>query len=350
MRLPHNRGGLRTYLIVVGLVAGYGTPASVAAGTPLLLIGIAMHLWAKGCLHQEREVTAAGPYRYVRHPFYLANASLDFGIAVMSGWWLLELVLPVWWLFVYVPTMREEEATMMRLFPDTYPAYRARVPLLIPHRRPLARPANGFSWRNGNLWRTEFPRTFRFLSYPLLFLLVYRFHSAGAAILRSPTATDVTIVAACLSTLSVGRVLRRHFKHRRPTLPAFMAADAFRLAILIGVIAVGTCVVRFEVEAEWAIWPPALALLGLSVFLRTSMRGEPVLAEAPLAVALALLFELVWMALLLVPLYLAIALDGRLEAAEDASAPARPHSRPLPAYRGALVAGVLLSIAKELWS
>lgn len=354
MRLPHNRGGLRTYLIILGLLAGRATPATVVAGSPLFLLGIALHLWAKGCLHQEREVTSGGPYRFVRHPFYLANAFLDFGIAVMSGWWLLVLLLPVWWLFVYVPTMGKEEATMMRLFPDAYPRYRRRVPLLVPYRRPLPKPPNGFSWRNGNLWRTEFPRTFRFLSYPLLFLASYRLHVEGPALLLSPTTSDVSILAACAATLAIGGSLRRHFKHQRGIAPAWMADEPFRIALLIAVIAVGSLVTQFEIESEWAIWPQAIALLALSLFLRRATRAHPVVAEAALAVALALLFELVWFAALLVPLYLAIALDGRLRATDSTNAAARAQgpsrAAPLGAYGALLVAGVLLSLAKELWS
>src|SRR3990172_450883 len=93
MRVPYNRGGLRTYLVIIGLLACQMTPFSIASGTPLILIGIFLHLWAKGCLHQNTEVTTTGPYSFVRHPFYLANIFLDFGIALMSGWWLLLLFL-----------------------------------------------------------------------------------------------------------------------------------------------------------------------------------------------------------------------------------------------------------------
>src|SRR6185503_18333246 len=106
----------RSYLILFGLLAGYATPRSIALGTPFLLAGIALHLWAKGCLHQEKEVTVGGPYRFVRHPFYLGNAFLDLGIVLMSGSWILQVALPVWWLVIYLRTMRQEEARMVELF------------------------------------------------------------------------------------------------------------------------------------------------------------------------------------------------------------------------------------------
>ncbi len=90
MKSPTNRGGLRFYLVIFALLTVFATPAihttpaTVLHGVPLILLGVALHLWAKGCLHQDREVTTTGPYRFVRHPFYTANALIDSGIAVMS--------------------------------------------------------------------------------------------------------------------------------------------------------------------------------------------------------------------------------------------------------------------------
>jgi protein-S-isoprenylcysteine O-methyltransferase Ste14 len=177
MRVPWDRSGVRTYLIAIGLIAGHTTPKWVAIGTPLLLAGMAMQLWAKGCLHQEKEVTSGGPYRFVRHPFYLANFILDISIVVMSGWWVLAVVAPVWWLIVYVRVMRREEGVMAGLFGDAYADYRGRVPMLFPYRWPLPKSGaggGGFSWHNPNLRRVELPRALRSLSYPLMFLAAYR--------------------------------------------------------------------------------------------------------------------------------------------------------------------------------
>lgn len=212
MHLPHNRSGLRSYLMLLGLLAGRATPLWIALGTPFLLAGIALHLWAKGCLHQRSEVTTAGPYRFVRHPFYLGNAFLDFGIAIMSGWWLLQLVFPFWWLAVYIPTMRREEALMTNLFGETYRAFCDRVPSLIPYCRPLPKQFQGFSWQNPNVLKTEVPRAFRFLSYPLMFVISYKLHSYGIAVLFSPPAVDVLTVVICFSLFAAGWELKQHFR------------------------------------------------------------------------------------------------------------------------------------------
>ena len=107
-------------------------------GAALVFLGVALQVYAKGCLRQNQTVSMGGPYRFVRHPFYTANFLLDLGLAVMSGWWPLMVALPLWWLLVYVPTMRREEAILTGLFPDTYPDYQRRLPRLMPFRRPLA--------------------------------------------------------------------------------------------------------------------------------------------------------------------------------------------------------------------
>jgi len=213
MRVPWDRGGLRSYLIVLGLVAGRPSAATILAGVPLLLLGIAMHLWAKGCLHQEQEVTTSGPYRYVRHPFYLGNLLLDAATALMSGSALLMSIFPFWWTAVYIPVMQREEATMAGLFGDRYHAYARRVPLLFPIARPI--PAgSGFSWRNPNILAVEVPRVLRFLSYPFFFALAYEWRKSGWAFPPPVTLLGVcSVLAVLLSNLGaweIKRIARQH--------------------------------------------------------------------------------------------------------------------------------------------
>ncbi len=178
MRVPWDRGGIRWYLILLGLALGRASPTTILASVPLLLLGIALHLWAKGCLHQNKEVTTSGPYRYVRHPFYLGNLLLDAALVLMSGSVILGCAFPFWWAVVYIPVMRREEATMAGLFGPAYQTYAARVPLLFPIARAI--PAgSGFSWRNPNILAVEVPRVLRFLSYPFLFVLAYEWRTSG---------------------------------------------------------------------------------------------------------------------------------------------------------------------------
>jgi hypothetical protein len=354
MHLPWNRSGLRSSIMLVGLCAGQATPASIGIGTPFLLAGIALHLWAKGCLHQGREVTTAGPYRFVRHPFYLGNGCLDLGVALLSGWWLLPVLLPAWWLAVYWPTIHREERVMMARFGDAYLRYRAGVPMLLPWRRPVSDGHHRFSWRNPNIARTEVPRALRFLSYPLLFVIARRLHSDGLAILSSPSLHDALALTGCVALYGSARVWRTHFKQERASLPRWVLGDSSRLALLLAVVAVGACIKTFEMEVEWVIWPPGLVLLGLSMVARTATASQPAISEGLLGVGLALLFEQAWLALLLVPLYVAVILDMRLStdrATTGATGALAFSAASVGAYSLLLASGIGLSLAKEfnLW-
>lgn len=209
MRVPWDRGGIRWCLIFLGLVAGRPSPTTILAGVPLLLLGTVIHLWAKGCLHQNGEVTASGPYRYVRHPFYLGNLIIDVSTVIMSGSLLLACVFPLWWVVVYLPVMRREEAAMVGRFGEEYRAYARRVPSLFPTARPLAA-VPGFSWRNPNILQTEVPRALRFLSYPFLFALAYEWRTDDLLLLPPVTPLALCalliIVSAYVASWQVKRI------------------------------------------------------------------------------------------------------------------------------------------------
>jgi hypothetical protein len=184
MKLPHNRGGLRFFLVLLALGRGAATYSTILAGSPMLLLGTALHFWAKGCLRQNRVVAQGGPYRFVRHPFYLANAMIDAALAVMSGWWVLWAVLPFWWLAVYLPVIRREERDLTMAFGSVYETYARRVPCLVPWRWPGRGPcaAEGFSWHNPNIALEGEPaRVVRLLAYPLLFLVATGLREGGLA-------------------------------------------------------------------------------------------------------------------------------------------------------------------------
>ncbi len=211
MKLPWNRGGLRFCLVLVALVRGAATCRTIAEGTACLLLGTLLHFWAKGCLRQNQVVAQGGPYRFVRHPFYLANGLIDAGIAIMSGWWLLQVVLPVWWLAVYLPVMRKEEDHLLGLFGRVYGEYRRRVPRLVPWRRPLPAGGEGFRWSNRNIAvEGEIPRTLRLLAYPLLFFVVTELRLKGLWLFAD--GRDLAAAALLAATYLVARLVDRRLR------------------------------------------------------------------------------------------------------------------------------------------
>lgn len=220
MKSPVNRGGLRFYLVIFALITVFATPAihatlrTVLYGAPLVLLGVALHLWAKGCLHQDREVTTTGPYRFVRHPFYTANALIDAGIVVMSGWWPWAIILPVWWLAVYIPVIRGEEKYLTSLYGDKYTEYKKRIWMLVPLSPPLPDTGLGFTWRNRNIAKgNEIPRDLKLIAYIPLLLA-----AAGVRIMQHAffTGGHYVYVGAAVAFVALhiaAWLISRHVRH-----------------------------------------------------------------------------------------------------------------------------------------
>jgi hypothetical protein len=130
-------------------------------------VGGLLHLVSKGYLVRRARVTREGPYRWVRHPFYLANLLLENGLLLFAGAWFLVPVYMAVAHFAYHAAMDEEESDLARLHGEAWADYAARVPRLVPWRGPAPRVAGpGFSLLNLVVER-EIPRLLRLVSLPL---------------------------------------------------------------------------------------------------------------------------------------------------------------------------------------
>ncbi|MBY0398852.1 isoprenylcysteine carboxylmethyltransferase family protein [Myxococcota bacterium] len=144
MRIRRRR--LRDALVAIGclvaVVDPVGSPAGrarFAAAVLLLALGSLLHFWSKGCLEQNRKLVTAGPYRFTRNPFYLANGLIDLGLCCLIGRAWLALPYAVVWGLAYHETIRGEEMRLAELFGEAFARYRAAVPRLIPTGRSLPR-------------------------------------------------------------------------------------------------------------------------------------------------------------------------------------------------------------------
>jgi len=170
-RFRLSRGPLRWWLLACGLVLATFDPVRMAIGLALVLSGAILHLIAKACLWQNRILSTAGPYRFTRNPFYLANLAIDAGLMVVIGSLWMAAVFLTLWVVVYRQTIADEERTLRQLFGEAFDAYCARVPRLVP--RPWRylkldeSTGPSLTWRNPNLVTgTEWPRVLRILSSP----------------------------------------------------------------------------------------------------------------------------------------------------------------------------------------
>ncbi len=359
MKSPLNRGGLRFYLVTIALVAGTclaGSTSlrSILSGLPCLLLGVWLHTWAKGCLRQNRLVAMIGPYRFVRHPFYLANALIDAAVVIMAGWWPLGLALPLWWLAIYIPVIRSEERYLTQKFPDEYPAYKSRVPCLIPWRRPLpasarAQSDDGFRWNNPNIaGGEELPRAARILAYPLLFYVVQTLRSAGAAGFND--GWNLTALAGLAMLYVLAFELHRHQRQQKWVLPPAMRSPMFRVLASIAVVA-AVCYVPGPKTSYQELVPiggAILMLLSVQTYSRRPSRA--LLAEFLILLGMIAAGELLWLAPIVAVAYAAWVLDWRLasiKAEVDSSSatcsrPFWPYFYLALAFAGAAVIGMKL--------
>ena len=353
VKKPWARGGLRTYVLVLALVFGRPEQQTTLWGLPLLLCGLLLHVYAKGSLRQDRIVAQGGPYRFVRHPFYAANLLIDQSIALMSGWAPLIVLLPLWWLAVYVPAMRQEERHLTALFPDDYPAYRARVPMLLPFRRPLPRRASGFSWRNSNIVAdTVVSRALRIAALPLIFVLCRAFRTHGVSTFTEAHGYLSLVAALVVLAYGLSWMLTRHLKHRRPILPLQLSRPAPRLIIAWLVVVAAGAIHAWELEGDVILPLAGRAMIGFSAVLRARSSPARLAAEGTVVAAATLLCEVLWLTPLPVLLYAALILDRRLAGRDEADLCAElPRASLLISsylYSFLLVSSLLSAAAKEL--
>jgi hypothetical protein len=118
------------------LIAARPTPASLACGSIISILGLGIRAWASGHLKKNQELTTTGPYAHTRNPLYFGTFLLGTGAAISSGaLWFAALFITLY-LLIYVPVMFAEAETISKLFPGDYERYSRNVPLFLPRFSP----------------------------------------------------------------------------------------------------------------------------------------------------------------------------------------------------------------------
>lgn len=114
--------------------------ALAAAGLAVWLLGLALAVWARRCIgmnwgmpmtrKDDPDLVTTGPYRFIRHPIYAGVILGAAGTALVITLDGLIAVAVLAGYFVYSAV--KEERYLAGLFPDAYPAYKARSKMLIP--------------------------------------------------------------------------------------------------------------------------------------------------------------------------------------------------------------------------
>ena len=94
-----------------------------AAGAVIAACGELLRLWAAGHLEKSLEVTASGPYRFVRHPLYLGSSLIGVGLALASTSLAVAAIIGIYLGLTLSAARRSEEAHLREKFGDAYDAY-----------------------------------------------------------------------------------------------------------------------------------------------------------------------------------------------------------------------------------
>lgn len=127
------------------------TIASLAAGIPVSILGLALRAWAAGHLQKDSTLTVSGPYAWVRNPLYLGTFTTAAGFVTASRRWELGVLFAAVFMLIYLPVVDLEEQHLARLFP-AYATYVQRVHKLIP-RVPYPMPADSVKYFRWSLYR-----------------------------------------------------------------------------------------------------------------------------------------------------------------------------------------------------
>ncbi len=100
------------------------TPRSLMAGSVVVMAGEALRVWAAGHVSKSREVTASGPYRFVRHPLYVGSSVMGLGLALACRSLVVGAVIAVYLVTTLSAAIGREEAFLLRTFGSEYDRYR----------------------------------------------------------------------------------------------------------------------------------------------------------------------------------------------------------------------------------
>lgn len=143
-------GGLAMLVCLILTLAAPAWIAFAAMGLPdflrwigaalgllnVLFLGWTLHTLGKNltdtvATRKEHTLVTGGPYRYVRHPFYVATLIVVVGLSLLADNWLLLLFGTATFVLLFIRAPIEERELENR-FGDAYRAYRARTGAIFP--------------------------------------------------------------------------------------------------------------------------------------------------------------------------------------------------------------------------
>jgi hypothetical protein len=150
-RVRERARGVRTksawLLAVPFLILARPTPAPLALGAILAVMGLLLRGWAAGTIRKDEELTTGGPYGHLRHPLYVGSFIIGLGMGTAGGHWAWPLLVLAYFAAAYRRTVVEEQARLAELFGARYREYAAQVPAVLPRLTRFEKDAGAvFTW------------------------------------------------------------------------------------------------------------------------------------------------------------------------------------------------------------
>ncbi len=133
------RGGIEFALMVLAFALCDPTPQSLAVGGAVSFVGELLRIMAAGYGYNLGELSVSGPYRFVRHPYFLGSALLFLGICIAArdpyvmGVAVMTLTVLYRWEF------RRGEERLAKFLGPRFAEYKDRVPAFLPQLVPARR-------------------------------------------------------------------------------------------------------------------------------------------------------------------------------------------------------------------
>lgn len=130
--------GVAEVVIVVGAFAlGEPTPVSLLIGGIFCLTGEALRITVAGFGHNVGEIVLCGPYRFVRHPYFLGTGLMFIGIAIASRSAVITCLAIVLMVLSHRKYARRDEEQLKKALGPEYGLYVATVPAVVPRVWPI---------------------------------------------------------------------------------------------------------------------------------------------------------------------------------------------------------------------
>ncbi|MBI4242858.1 MAG: isoprenylcysteine carboxylmethyltransferase family protein [Planctomycetes bacterium] len=201
----------RIYVICILVFGNELEPAYTFAGIACILLGTFLHLLASGYLTKETKVVSAGPYAYVRNPFYAANLFCDAGMSLITfNLYVVIVYFAVFYLLIIPFRIKGEEQTLTKLFGDKYERYTKNVHRFIPFLKinPKSERSGAFTIQS-LIKNQEIPRSINTLNIILMLVLSLEIKKSGL------TPLNYILITTILIIYGTSTLLRKYLKRYR---------------------------------------------------------------------------------------------------------------------------------------